>query len=121
MTAITHVVNYTVRSETQIDSPNECDWRQHIEINHACEIALDRVSKWHAQGGEVVYQVGALTIRKDAEKQIYFGLLTEKINGSEHALVTIKLLLEQCQCQDMYREISDYLLDDCQSRLNRLK
>ncbi|MBV7315331.1 cytoplasmic protein [Shewanella sp. NIFS-20-20] len=121
MTAITHVVNYTVRSETQIDSPTECDWRQHVEINHACEIALNRISKWHSNSGQVVYEVGPLTIRKAQDKNVYFGLLTEKINGSEHALVTMKLLLEQCQCPDVFREISDYLLDDCQSRLNRLK
>ena len=118
MTAITQVYNYTVRVVTQSDV-DSFDWRTHVEMNHSCEIALDRVYRWHNQGGIESQDCGALVIKKQTDRPIYFSLLHERVNSDNHVLATFKLIQDANHPQVNVDEVFQHLLDDFMDKISQ--
>ncbi|MBR9727302.1 cytoplasmic protein [Shewanella intestini] len=120
MTAITHVYNYTVRCPHYKDNDQPASWLNHIEINQSCEIALNRITKWHTDSGTKLAEVGNFIIRKADGEKAYFVVQSDRLPRDGHALVTFKILLNDC-CQDADPiEITKHLVEDYQQRLAKV-
>ncbi|MCL1036801.1 cytoplasmic protein [Shewanella corallii] len=118
MTAITQVYNYTVRVVTQSDVES-FDWHTHVEMNHSSEIALDRVYRWHNQGGELALDLGALLIKKQADRPIYYALLHERVNSDNHVLATFKLIQDPNHKDVDVGEVFQHMLTDFQQKISQ--
>ncbi|GAB1080811.1 MAG: hypothetical protein SStaBPW_27030 [Shewanella algae] len=120
MTAITQIINYTVRCPHYQDQSTEATWRNHIEINHSAEIALDRLSKWHAHSGNRVFCFQNIVVRKVEKEEAYFAMISERLKPSGHALVTLKVFMDKCTKDTSVEEIVEHIYQDCQARLESL-
>lgn len=119
MTAITHVVNYTVQCpHYEVGTP--VTWRDHIEVNQSCEIALRRIQKWHQESGCAIFTHQELTVRKANKEQAYFAMLTNRIKNDGHVLATFKIFLDERDVDTSVEEIVRHLHDDYQTRLTKL-
>ncbi|MCE9685215.1 cytoplasmic protein [Shewanella sp. AS16] len=120
MTAITHVYNYTVRCPHYKDNEQTASWLNHIEINQSCEIALNRMTKWHEQAGNKSFEMNKFVVRKADNEDAYFSMQSDRLKNDGHALVTFKILLDNC-CQDASAEmIMQHLIEDYQHRIAKL-
>ncbi|WP_261922418.1 cytoplasmic protein [Shewanella sp. NFH-SH190041] len=121
MTAITQVYNYTVRTTRQAGTAEPFDWHKHIEINHSCEIALDRIYRWHNQGGTLTEDLGAIVIRQQPDKTVFYAVMHDRVNDNNHVMATFKLILDATSAPLSPREVFTELLADYQTRISQLK
>ncbi|QIR14013.1 cytoplasmic protein [Shewanella aestuarii] len=120
MTAITHVHNYTVRCPHYQENQKPADWHNHIEVNHSCEIALNRITKWHNNAGSKLFEIDGITIRKADKEEAYFAMQSSRLKHDGHGLVTFKVFLDNC-CQDVsVNEVMEYLIKDYQQRITKI-
>lgn len=120
MTAITHIYNYTVRCPHYKENEAPATWMNHIEVNQSCEIALNRITKWHQTSGNKSFEVDNFVVRKAENEDAYFAMQSSRLKHDSHALVTFKIFLDQC-CQDANPEIiMDHLIKDYQHRLEKI-
>lgn len=120
MTAITHVYNFTVRTTGQNDAIDCYNWHDHIEVNHSCEIALDRIYRWHNQAGSIAIDLGEIVLKQ--QDTIFYSLLNNRINDDSHAMATFKVFATDKQAQDKayLTDIFQTLLKDYNHRISKL-
>ncbi|GGI73363.1 cytoplasmic protein [Shewanella gelidii] len=121
MTAITHVCNYTVRCPHYKDPEHEVTWKNHVEINKSCEIALNRITKWHGQHAIELIELNGLAIRKAEGVDTYFSVRSDRLKDDGHILVTFKILMDDCDDNTCLEDIVSYLAEDYEKRLAKLK
>lgn len=121
MTAITHVHNYTVRCPHLPENHQVGAWQHHIEVNHSCEIALDRITKWHNNAGSKLFEVDGVTVRKADKEEAYFAMLSSRLKNDGHGIATFKVFLDNC-CQDAsVEEIMHHILTDYHARAAKIE
>jgi hypothetical protein len=119
MTAITHVYNYTVRCPHYTENETPATWLNHIEVNQSCEIALNRITKWHNLSGSKSFELENFVVRKADNEEAYFAMQSDRLKHDGHALVTFKIFLDHC-CHDASpQSIMQHLIKDYQHRLEK--
>ncbi len=121
MTAITHVYNYTVRCPHYKDPEHEVTWLNHVEINKSCEIALDRITKWHALPCGELIETDGFVFRKAADSDTYFGVKSDRLKDDGHMLVTFKILMEDCDSNTCLEDILAHLINNYTTKAAKLK
>ncbi|WP_394128896.1 cytoplasmic protein [Shewanella maritima] len=121
MTAITHVYNYTVRCPHYKDKDKPASWLNHIEINHSCEIALNRITKWHNNSGSKFLDIDNYIVRKAENEHAYFVVQSSRLPNDGHALVTFKILLDDCCNEADPKEITQHLITDYNNRIAKVE
>lgn len=121
MTAITHVCNYTVRCPHYKDPEHEVTWLNHVEINKSCEIALNRITKWHALPTGELIEADGFVIRKAVDSDTYFAVRSDRLKDDGHILVTFKILMDDCDSNTCLEDIVNHLVKDYGERLAKLK
>lgn len=117
MTAISHVYNYTVRCPHIKDPAHPTTWQNHIEINQSCEIALNRITNWHARSGHRVFDVDGYVVREAESESAYFAMQSSRLKGDGHALVTFKIHMDDATKNTSVQEILKHLIEDYQNKI----
>ncbi|ACJ28088.1 MULTISPECIES: hypothetical protein [Shewanella] len=120
MTAISHVYNYTVRCPHIKDPSHPTSWLNHIEINRSCEIALDRITKWHGHSGTRLFEHEGCVVREAEQEQAYFSMKNDRLRDDIHVLVTFKVFMDNKTKDTSVQEIMEHVIDDYKSRLSKL-
>ncbi|WP_299495463.1 cytoplasmic protein [uncultured Shewanella sp.] len=120
MTAITHVYNYTIRCPHVKDPAHPTSWLNHIEINHSCEIALDRITKWHNHSGTRVFEYEGFTVRQSEQEEAYFSLQSDRFKEDFHTLVTVKIYIDRATKNTSVQEIMQHVIRDYHVRLSKI-
>jgi len=121
MTAITHIYNYTVLCPHYKENEQTATWLNHIEVNQSCEIALDRITKWHNLSGTKSFELDDFVVRKADNEEAYFAMQSSRLKHDGHALVTFKIYLDNC-CQDASpNQIMEHLINDYQQRIAKVE
>ncbi|MCL1124686.1 cytoplasmic protein [Shewanella surugensis] len=120
MTAISHVYNYTVRCPHIKDPSHPTSWLNHIEINHSCEISLDRITKWHNHSGTRVFEYEGFTVRESEQEGAYFSLQSDRFKEDFHTLVTVKIHIDKATKNASVQEIMQHIIRDYHVRLSKI-
>lgn len=120
MTAISHVYNYTVRCPHVKDPAHPTSWRNHIELNRSCEIALDRITKWHGHSGNRLFEHDGYVVRECEQEQAYFAMQNSRLKDDKHVLVTFKVFMDNKTKDTSVQEIMEHVIEDYKSRLSKL-
>ncbi|MDB2386536.1 cytoplasmic protein [Shewanella sp.] len=120
MTAISHVYNYTVRCPHIKDPSHPTSWLNHIELNRSCEIALDRITKWHAHSGTRLFEHEGFVVRESEQEHAYFAMQNDRLKDDKHSLVTFKVYMDNKTKDTSVQAIMAHIITDYKSRLSKL-